>query len=79
MCLDLTRRRRRLRLRQSRGLQTVYLNFGPYDILFIARRKDKESAKRLLYEVSRVNGERNTLTTFPHTVIKESPEIRLEP
>jgi len=61
------------------GVQTVYLNFGPYDILFIARRRDKESAKDLLYNVSRINGIRNTLTMIPHTVIKESLETRLEP
>jgi len=61
------------------GVQTVYLNFGPYDILFIARRRDKESAKDLLYSISRISGIRNTLTIIPHTVIKESLETRVEP
>ncbi|MDA4124642.1 MAG: Lrp/AsnC family transcriptional regulator [Thaumarchaeota archaeon] len=61
------------------GVQTVYLNFGSYDILFVARRRDKQSAKELLYKVSRIHGIRNTLTTIPHTVIKESLEVRLEP
>lgn len=60
------------------GVQTVYLNFGPYDILFVARRRDKQSAKDLLYEVSQIQGVRNTLTIIPHTVIKESLEIELE-
>ena len=60
------------------GVQTVYLNFGSYDILFVARRRDKRSAKDLLYKVSRIHGIRNTLTTIPHTVIKESLEVKLE-
>jgi len=60
------------------GVQTVYLNFGSYDILFVARRRDKRSAKDLLYKVSRIHGIRNTLTTIPHTVIKDSLEVKLE-
>ena len=60
------------------GVQNVYLTFGPYDILFIARRKDKKSAKELLYKVTRIPGIRNTLTTVPHTVMKESLELDLE-
>jgi len=61
------------------GVQSVYLNFGPYDILLVARRRDKQSAKDLLYEVSEIHGIRNTLTIIPHTVVKESLEIELEP
>ncbi len=60
------------------GVQSVYLTFGPYDILFIARRKDTKSAKDLLYRVTRIPGIRNTLTTIPHTVIKESLDIVTE-
>lgn len=59
------------------GVQSVYLTFGPYDILFIARAKDKESAKALLYDVTEIHGIRNTLTTIPHTVIKESLELNI--
>ncbi len=61
------------------GVQTVYLNFGPYDILFIARRRDRQSAKDLIYDVSRIHGIRNTLTIIPHTVIKESLEVEMGP
>jgi DNA-binding Lrp family transcriptional regulator len=57
------------------GVQVVYLNFGPTDILVIARRSDKEAAKDLLYEISRVPGVRNTLTMIPHTVIKETLDL----
>ncbi len=60
------------------GVQTVYLNFGPYDILFIARRTDNKGAKDLLYEVTQMQGIRNTLTTIPHTVIKESLKVTLD-
>lgn len=60
------------------GVQSVYLNFGPYDILLIARRKDRQSAKNLLYEITHLAGIRNTLTIIPHTVIKESLEVCLE-
>jgi Lrp/AsnC family transcriptional regulator, leucine-responsive regulatory protein len=60
------------------GIQAVYLTFGQYDILFIARRKDKQSAKDLVYEISEIKGIRSTLTTIPHTVIKESLEVQLE-
>ncbi len=60
------------------GVQSVYLNFGPYDILFTARRRDKESAKRLLYQISRIGGIRTTLTTIPHTVVKEGLEVSLD-
>ena len=54
------------------GVMSVYLVFGTSDILLIARRRDKRSAKQLLYDVSKIPGVRNTITTIPHTVIKES-------
>ena len=54
------------------GVMSLYLVFGTSDILFIARRKDKTSAKQLVYDISRIPGVRNTITTIPHTVIKES-------
>jgi DNA-binding Lrp family transcriptional regulator len=60
------------------GVQSVYLTFGPYDILFIARAHDRQTAKNLMYNVTRIHGIRNTLTTIPHTVIKESLEVNLE-
>ena len=61
------------------GVQTVYLTFGPYDILFIARRKDMKSSRDLLYEITHIHGIRNTQSTIPHTVIKESLNVSLEP
>jgi DNA-binding Lrp family transcriptional regulator len=60
------------------GVQSVYLTFGPYDILFIARRSDMESARDLLYEVTRIEGVVNTQTIIPHTVIKETLDVCLE-
>ncbi|HZW58307.1 MAG TPA: Lrp/AsnC ligand binding domain-containing protein [Nitrososphaerales archaeon] len=57
------------------GVMSVYLMFGTSDILLIARRSDKTSAKQLLYEISKIPGVRNTNTTIPHTVIKESLTI----
>jgi Lrp/AsnC family leucine-responsive transcriptional regulator len=54
------------------GVMSVYLVFGTSDISLIARRKDKSSAKQLLYDISRIPGVRNTVTMIPHTVIKES-------
>lgn len=57
------------------GVMSVYLMFGTSDILLIARRKDKTSAKQLVYEISKIPGVRNTNTTIPHTAIKESLTI----
>lgn len=59
------------------GVQTVYLTFGPYDILFIARRRDMQSARDLLYDVTHIKGIRNTQTTIPHTIIKETLNVNL--
>ncbi len=57
------------------GVMSVYLVFGTSDILLIARRRDKKSAKQLLYDISKIQGVRNTITMIPHTVIKESVAI----
>ncbi|HZW85292.1 MAG TPA: Lrp/AsnC family transcriptional regulator [Nitrososphaerales archaeon] len=66
------------KIAELNGVQSVYLNFGPWDMLLIARRSNKESAKNLVYEISRLPGVRNTLTMIPHTVIKESSKLDLE-
>ena len=54
------------------GVQSVYLVFGTFDILIIARRRNKSSAKELLYEVVKIPGVSSTVTMVPHTVVKES-------
>lgn len=54
------------------GVQSVYLIFGTFDILMIARRKNRTSAKELIYDISKIQGVRNTVTMIPHTIIKES-------
>jgi Lrp/AsnC family leucine-responsive transcriptional regulator len=54
------------------GVQSVYLLFGTSDILLIARRKDKAAAKKLIYDIAKIPGIRNTVTSVPHTIIKES-------
>ena len=59
------------------GVQSVYLTFGPYDIFFTARTGDKESAKELMNRVSQIRGISHTLTTIPHTVMKESLQVHL--
>lgn len=61
------------------GIQSVYLTFGSYDIFFTARTADRASAKELMNRVSRLEGISHTLTTIPHTVLKESVEIHLNP
>jgi len=65
------------RIAKIPGVQIVYLTFGPYDILMIARRRNLQSAKDMLYEVTQIPGVKNTLTTVPHTVVKESLEVNL--
>jgi Lrp/AsnC family transcriptional regulator, leucine-responsive regulatory protein len=57
------------------GVMSVYLLFGTSDILLIARRSDRKSAKNLIYDISKIAGVRNTLTMVPHTAIKESLTI----
>lgn len=57
------------------GVMSVYLLFGTSDILLVARRSDRTSAKKLIYDVSKIPGVRNTLTMVPHTAIKESLSI----
>ena len=59
------------------GVQSVYLTFGPYDIFFTARTGDRESAKKLMDRVSQIKGINHTLTSIPHTVVKESLEVYL--
>jgi Lrp/AsnC family leucine-responsive transcriptional regulator len=61
------------------GVMSVYLLFGTSDILLVARRSDRTSAKKLIYEISRIPGVRNTLTMVPHTIIKESLSIDIPP
>jgi DNA-binding Lrp family transcriptional regulator len=55
-----------------RGVQSVYQVFGAFDILIISRTSDKKAAKLLGYEIAKIPGIRNTVTTIPHTVIRES-------
>jgi DNA-binding Lrp family transcriptional regulator len=65
------------RIARIPGIQSVYLTFGPYDILIIARRKNLQAAKDMLYDLTLIPGIKNTLTTIPHTVVKESLEVEL--
>jgi DNA-binding Lrp family transcriptional regulator len=54
------------------GVQSVYQIFGSFDILVISRTSNKKAAKSLGYEIAKIPGIRNTVTTIPHTVTKES-------
>jgi Lrp/AsnC family transcriptional regulator, leucine-responsive regulatory protein len=54
------------------GVQSIYEVFGSFDMMIIARRKDKTAARDLVREIAKIHGVRNTVTITPHTVVKES-------
>jgi DNA-binding Lrp family transcriptional regulator len=59
------------------GVQSVYGIFGDYDLLLVARTRDKESAKKLLDQVNEIPGVRASNTIVAHSIIKESLELDL--
>ncbi len=59
------------------GIQSVYGIFGDYDLLIIARTKNKEEAKKLLDKVNGIPGVTSSNTIVAHTVIKESLSLDL--
>jgi DNA-binding Lrp family transcriptional regulator len=61
------------------GVQSVYGLFGPFDILVIARAKDRQAARDLVYEIYKVGEIETSDTLVPHTTVKESTEVNLEP
>ncbi len=77
VCIDKGSRQREVAERIARipGVQSVYQIFGPYDIMVIARTRDKESARDLVYEFYKSGGIRTTNTLVAHTAVKESVEI----
>ncbi len=54
------------------GVQSIYQVFGSFDMMIIARRKDKTAARDLGRQIAEIHGVRNTVTTIPHTVVRES-------
>lgn len=54
------------------GVQSIYQVFGSFDMMIIARTKDKAAGRQLVREIAKIHGVRNTITTIPHTVVKES-------
>ena len=60
------------------GIQSVYGIFGDYDLLIVARTKNKEEAKKLLDKVNGIPGVTSSNTIVAHTVIKESLSLDLE-
>jgi Lrp/AsnC family leucine-responsive transcriptional regulator len=79
VCIDKGPRQREIadRIARISGVQSVYQIFGPYDIMVIARTRDKESARDLVYEIYKSGGIRTTNTLVAHTAVKESVEIDL--
>ena len=59
------------------GVQSVYGIFGDYDLMFIARTKNKESAKDLLDRVNRIPGVASSNTIVAHTITSESLSLDL--
>jgi len=59
------------------GVQSVYGIFGDYDLLLVARTKNKEEAKKLLDRVNGISGVTSTNTVVAHTVVKETLSIDL--
>lgn len=59
------------------GVQSVYGIFGDYDLLFIARTLNKESAKKLLDRVNGIPGVTSSNTIVAHTITKESLAVDL--
>jgi Lrp/AsnC family leucine-responsive transcriptional regulator len=59
------------------GVQSVYGLFGPFDILLIAKAKDRQAARDLLYRVYEIGGIERSDTTVPHTIVKESTDINV--
>jgi Lrp/AsnC family transcriptional regulator, leucine-responsive regulatory protein len=60
------------------GVMSVYQVFGSFDMLIIARRPDKTTARDLVYKMTNMPGVRNATTIVPHTVIKESLNVDTE-
>jgi DNA-binding Lrp family transcriptional regulator len=59
------------------GVQSVYGIFGDYDLFFIARTRDKESAKKLLDRVNGIPGVSSSNTIVAHTITYESLAVDL--
>ena len=59
------------------GIQSVYGIFGDYDLLIIARTRNKEEAKKLLDKVNGIPGVTSSNTIVAHTVVKESLSLDL--
>lgn len=59
------------------GVQSVYGLFGPFDILLVARAKDRQEARDLIYRVYQTGEIEASDTTVPHTIVKESTDINV--
>jgi DNA-binding Lrp family transcriptional regulator len=61
------------------GVQSIYQVFGSFDMMMIARAKDKTAGKELVREIAKIHGVRNTVTFIPHTVVRESLFVETMP
>ncbi|MDA4112331.1 MAG: Lrp/AsnC family transcriptional regulator [Thaumarchaeota archaeon] len=59
------------------GIQSVYGIFGDYDLLIVARTRNKEEAKKLLDRINGIPGVTSSNTIVAHTIVKESLALDL--
>jgi DNA-binding Lrp family transcriptional regulator len=59
------------------GIQSVYGIFGDYDLMIVARTRNKEEAKKLLDKINGIPGVTSSNTIVAHTVVKESLSLDL--
>jgi Lrp/AsnC family leucine-responsive transcriptional regulator len=59
------------------GVQSVFLTFGEYDALVLARAQDAGTARDLVYQMYQMGGVVRSATWISHTVVKESVDVRI--
>jgi DNA-binding Lrp family transcriptional regulator len=58
-----------------KGVQSIYLTFGDFDAVVIARTSDAIAARDLVYRMFRTGGVQSSRTLIVHTLVKESLEV----
>jgi uncharacterized protein with GYD domain len=56
-------------------VQSIYLTFGDFDAVVIARTSDAIAARDLVYRMFRTGGVQSSRTLIVHTLVKESLEV----
>jgi len=65
------------RISQLRGVRSVFLTFGEYDALVIARAQDARAVRDIVYAMYKAGDVLRSDTVVCHTVIKESLDVAL--